>query len=177
MQIPQNKSFNRLFFAHQRQIYGYILTLVPHRADADEVFQDTSVILWDKLAEYDEGREFLPWACGVAFNVVRNWRSKQRRDRHVFSDAFVEKLSDARIEAAGVLDARRAALAGCIDKLEERDRDLIDLCYTQQAGRQGVRAAAERFSITESAVYKSLNRVRRALFGCINRALGEEGAR
>jgi RNA polymerase sigma-70 factor (ECF subfamily) len=174
MQAPQDKGFNRLFFAHQRQVYGYILTLVPNRADADEVFQETSVILWDKLGEYDASRAFLPWACGVAFNVVRNWRTKRRRDRHVFSDEFVQKLSDTRIEEAALLDARRTALIGCLDKLPRRDREMIDACYTQD---RGVKAAATQFKLTVSAVYKSLERIRRALFACINRSLGEEEAR
>lgn len=173
MTTPDRKPFARLLFAHQRQVYGYILTLVPHRADADELFQETSVILWEKLDEYDPDRPFYTWACGVAFNVVRNWRTKQRRDRHVFTDAFVERLSTARIAEAPLLDARREALVDCLHKLPADDRDLVDAYYTKG---QPVAALADRMGVTDSAIYKSLTRIRRALFVCINRAVDGEDA-
>ena len=172
MTDSDRKPFARLLFAHQRQVYGYILTLVPHRADADELFQETSVILWEKLDEYDADRPFFPWACGVAFNVVRNWRTKQRRDRHVFTDDFVEQLSAARIADAPLLDARREALVDCMQKLPADDRRLIDAYYTHD---QQVASLADRAGVSQSAVYKSLTRIRRVLFVCINRTVdGEE---
>jgi len=34
--------FTLLFGRHARQIYAYILTLIPHWADAEDVFQETS---------------------------------------------------------------------------------------------------------------------------------------
>lgn len=37
--------FLRLFSSHSQRIYEFILTLVMRQADAEEIFQDTSLIL------------------------------------------------------------------------------------------------------------------------------------
>ena len=34
---------------NERRLYAYILTLLPHRADADDVLQEASLVMWDKF--------------------------------------------------------------------------------------------------------------------------------
>ena len=58
--------FAELFVTHQSRVYGFIATMLPNRSEAEEVFQQTSLILWKKWHEYDPQRNFLNWACGVA---------------------------------------------------------------------------------------------------------------
>ena len=43
--------FLPLFLKNERRLYAYILTLLPRRADADDVLQETSLVLWDKFDE------------------------------------------------------------------------------------------------------------------------------
>lgn len=40
-----NEEFLRRFTKHARQIYGHIRALLPNQTDAEDVFQETSVIL------------------------------------------------------------------------------------------------------------------------------------
>ena len=54
--------FMELFVTAQSQVYGYIATLLPNRADADDLFQQTSLVLWRKREQYDPSRAFLSWA-------------------------------------------------------------------------------------------------------------------
>src|SRR5213595_1653739 len=42
------EEFARLFSRNARRIYGLIMTLVFNHHDAEEVFQNTNVILWNK---------------------------------------------------------------------------------------------------------------------------------
>ena len=49
---------------HQSQLFGYIHSLVRDLNDADDLFQQTTVILWNKFAEFDRRRSFVAWACG-----------------------------------------------------------------------------------------------------------------
>ncbi len=39
-QDKRTLDFLRLFVRHQQEIYAYILTLVPHVHDADDLFQE-----------------------------------------------------------------------------------------------------------------------------------------
>ena len=41
------EEFARLFSRNARRIYGFIMTLVFNHHDAEEVFQNTNVVLWN----------------------------------------------------------------------------------------------------------------------------------
>ena len=45
----KSKLFLRLFLQNERRLYAYILTLLPNRADADDVLQEASLVMWDKF--------------------------------------------------------------------------------------------------------------------------------
>ena len=51
-----------LMTRHQRQIFGYIYTLVPNRADAEDILQETSLVICEKFDEFKEGTDFVAWA-------------------------------------------------------------------------------------------------------------------
>jgi DNA-directed RNA polymerase specialized sigma24 family protein len=40
--------------------------MVWHPVEADDVLQKTNLVLWQKAAEFDESRPFLPWAIRFA---------------------------------------------------------------------------------------------------------------
>ena len=84
--------FVELFVKNQRRVYGYIMTVVPDCNEADDLFQQTSMVLWEKAGEFRPDGDFLCWACGITHNVVRNWRVKKRCDRHCFSDELVSRM-------------------------------------------------------------------------------------
>src|SRR5262249_11570774 len=49
----KGKLFLRLFLQNKRRLYAYVLTLLPNRADADDVLQEASLVLWDKFDEHN----------------------------------------------------------------------------------------------------------------------------
>src|SRR5262249_54956902 len=49
--VDKSKVFLPLFLQNQRRLYAYILTLLPNRADADDVLQEASLVMWDKFDE------------------------------------------------------------------------------------------------------------------------------
>jgi RNA polymerase sigma-70 factor (ECF subfamily) len=85
-----------------------------------------------------------------------------------------ERVAETAIEHADTLqlDARRDALAGCIDKLPPRERELLTQRYAEGATTQSTAAAVGR---SVDAVYKSLAKLRQALFDCVTRTLAREG--
>jgi RNA polymerase sigma-70 factor (ECF subfamily) len=86
---------------------------------------------------------------------------------------MLERVAETAIEQAGPLrlDARRDALAACIEKLATRDRDLLARRYSPGATTQ---STSEQVGRSAEAVYKALARIRRALFECVQRALARE---
>lgn len=176
MSIDHDPSFVSLFVKNQRRIYGYILTLVPDCNEADDLFQQTSMVLWAKAGEFrpraeSESEDFVRWGCGIAHNLIRNWRVKRRRDRHCFSDEMMARIAAARIEKSPWLDAALASLGACMDELKPKERDLLDLCYV---GRRSIRQLSAELGRTEGAVYQHLHRIRAKLLDCIERKTGED---
>ena len=80
--------------ANHERLFAYVFSLLPRRADAEDVFQRTSLTLWQKFEQWDRVTPFLSWACGVAFYQVRNFVRVASRDRLQFSDDLLARLSD-----------------------------------------------------------------------------------
>jgi RNA polymerase sigma-70 factor (ECF subfamily) len=158
--------------AAQTRLYGYIHSLTRDLNDADDLFQQTALILWKKFDEFDRQRSFLAWACGIARLEVMNFLRGRGRQRLYFSDDLNLLLIEAQ---EGITsdeeEKRRDALAKCVGKLRERDRELLQECYQDRAG---VNQAAGRRGRSPQSVYNSLRRIRRALYECIARTLTHE---
>ena len=105
--------FAELFQQHGRAIYRHIRTLVPHVADVDDVFQETSVTLWQKFDQYRPDLDFRAWACRIAYYKVLKLRDRQIRSPRLFSGQFLDLISEELIVMSDMLDARSEALLLC----------------------------------------------------------------
>lgn len=166
--VTTSEEFLDCLMRHQRRIYGFVYTLVPNRADAEDILHDTVLVLWRKWAEYDPRRDFLRWACGIARNEIRNYfRKQQGRPEHL-SEAALDQLAAVIVESQDWLAARRKALDECVKKLPPRQHDLVRKCY---GADQSIKEVAHQLHWTANALYKTLRRIRRALHECVDRAL------
>jgi len=168
----RTEEFIRLITLYQPRIYLFVLSLVHNRADADEVMQDTNVVLWEQFDQFRPGSDFRVWAFQVAYYKSRQFLDRQQRSRVRFGEVFMDKLAAVAASQPDDYDARQEALAHCLEKLSDKDRRLIDARYQPAAT---VASAAEQLGRSTEAVYKGLQRLRRALHDCIERQLlGED---
>ncbi len=169
----QHDQFVERFVRSQDRIYAYVATLLPNRADAEEVFQQTSLVLWKKWQQFDPDRDFVRWACGMAHHEVQNFLRKHADKGRVYlSEDVLAEVAGARLEMHDVLEARRRALRQCLDRLRRGKRELLERCY---AGKESIKAIAEDLGQPPNGLYMVLKRLRRALYDCINRTLAAEG--
>lgn len=168
----KTEAFIQLLGQSHRRLYLYVVSLVPNRNDAEDVLQQTNLVLWREFESFEPGTNFTGWACRVAFNQVLAWRKRRDRDRLVFSEAFLAAVSEEVSNDAERLEERSRQLAGCLDKLPEHHRELIRLRYSEG---NAVEAIAERLDRTADAVYRMLSRVRQSLHDCVSHSLSREG--
>jgi RNA polymerase sigma-70 factor (ECF subfamily) len=160
--------FVRLLGQNQRRIFLYVMGLAPNWNDAEEIIQNTNLVLWREFAQFQPGTNFTAWACKVAFHQVLAWRKRKQRDRLQFSDAFLEAVAEESATAADLLEERSTALAGCIEKLPDSQRDLIRQRYAEGLT---VEAIARQCDRTVDAVYRALSRIRHTLHDCVSHQL------
>ena len=173
---PPNETESRkrlmaLMTRHQRQIFSYIYTLVPRRHDAEDLLQETSVVICEKFDEFRPGSDFVAWACQIAWWRVRYSRQKFARSKVLFNQDILDAVAQTASELAPEFDERHEALALCLSKLHARDRELV---LTRYEPGHGVPEAARRSGRSMDAAYKALNRIRKSLFDCVTHQLSNE---
>ena len=169
-ETDSRKRLMALMTRHQRQIFAYIYTLVPDRHDAEDLLQETSLVICEKFDEFAPGTDFVAWACQIAWWRIRYSRQKFARSKVVFDDEVLAKVAQTASELRVELDERHEALASCLRKLPARDRELV-LARYEPGG--GVVEAARRSGRSMDAAYKALNRLRKLLHDCVTNELGQ----
>ncbi len=164
----RHEEFGELFVRNQNRLYRYICSVIPNRADAEELFQQTNLTLWKTWDRFDPSRRFLSWACGIAHNHIRNFLRKKQTKQVMLSQEILEQLIEARMEHDDLFEQRKQALAGCLEKLAPHQRQLIDRCYTSD---DTIKDTANSSGQTPNAIYKRLRRIRAALYDCVSRSL------
>jgi len=173
MADPQrDRLFTDQLNRHHRRLYGYIFTLLRNHQDAQDVFQQTSLVLWEKFDEFQPDSNFLTWACTIArFKAFDFEKIRNRYQRH-FSEAFQNRLAD--VHAAippKEFEARGEALEDCIEKLPQSQRELLRDCFVKGIP---VASIAEQLGRTPHSVYSSLRNIREKLLDCITVTVSEE---
>ena len=164
-------SFLRLLRQHERQLQVYVVSLVPHWADADDIVQDTKIKLWERFAEYDSSGDFGAWSRAIAYFQVLTYRNKTRRERARLSPKALELVADAATAAAGEVDDRHRALVGCLARLTDSARSLLWRCYSEETS---VKQIAEVLGRSVRGTQRAVAEIRCMLQDCIERTIHRE---
>lgn len=161
--------FTRLLILHEPELLRCVLIAVPNRTDARDIMQECSVALWRHFSEYDPQRPFVNWAMGFARMEVRRFlRSAQRRAQ--LTEQAVELLFQTEQQHAQELEEREQHLNHCLQKLPQDQRRLLQRYYGQE---ESVGELSKSTGRTIDAIYKMLQRIRHALYLCVERKLRE----
>ncbi len=168
MERVPSAEFVQLFTKSQRRLFLFILAQVSNPTDAEEILQDTNVIIWSKFSQFQPGTNFFAWTGKIASYEILKFRDRQRQGRIRFSDEFLINVAEAAIEVSEEFERRREALVECLRKLRKDDRELIQQRYAP--GENGLKVA-ERLGRPTNSVYQSIGRIRKGLFDCVTRRL------
>ena len=171
MHLDENYSrFMKLYTSSVPMLRSFLRKLLPSWQDVDEVMQNTSLVLWKKFEQFEQGTEFIKWACVIArFETLRYKRTKAR-DRHYFGDELLNLLADENIDNHDRLQSEKIALQKCLNKLDAKQKKLTLCAYS---GENSIKEVAETYNRTATALYKALQRIRTNLFNCIKKEMAE----
>jgi RNA polymerase sigma-70 factor len=162
--------FEILVRENEAMLMTYLRAIVRNQSVIDDLFQETMLIAWQKLDEYDRARPFGPWLRGIAANLVMAHFRKAKNDIMVFEGETLEYLSQQLqhiSERSGdTWDEKIAALKNCIEALPDHNRQAINLRYLEDNSVPQIAAASET---TVETIKKRLQRARAQLLDCLRR--------
>ena len=176
MDIKQQKEDNgnsktamlvQLLSANHHRIYAFVLSMVPNDADAEDIMQETSRVLWEKFDQFVAGTDFVAWAMTIAKFQVLNSRKKKKLTVPL-SREIIDLISEESKKTADQTSERFFALRKCIAKLDTKELTFIKLRYTDGFS---ARIIAQRIGASIKVVYRNESRILGILNRCVRRTL------
>ena len=164
---PQYEKFLGLLMANQQKIYAFILALVPNHSNADDILQETIIVMWRKFGGFEIGTNFTAWGVTIARFIIMRFRDKQRKSCVQFSEESIRAISN-REEVFDGIDERLRALESCLSKLPDRDSKLIRMRYE---GKNTIKSIAQKVGRPVQGMYKAMARIHNSLHQCVERTL------
>lgn len=159
----------QLFVASQGNVLAFILSLQPKFAEAEDILQETFLVISRKADSFTPGTNFLAWACTVARFKVLEFRRRQATQAAQISDAAVESLCGELPDGA-FFEHRLGALRECLHRLAPRARELIWLRYQGACEPEEI---ARKMAWTPGSVRVALTRARGVLRQCVDARMRE----
>jgi RNA polymerase sigma-70 factor (ECF subfamily) len=162
--------FEILVREHADMLHAFLRSLLRSSHAVDDVFQETMLTAWRRLADYDPRRPFGPWLRGIATKLVLRHRERDARAHRELDPAILEALEHRFAAAAPTADECSSLgerLRHCVALLPDKLRAAIALVY--EHGLR-TRTVAARLQASEEAVRKRVQRARQLLAECLRRA-------
>jgi len=162
----------QLFVRHQQAVLGYVLSIEPNFADAEDIVQEVFLAVSRKAQMWSAGTDFFAWVCAVArYETLHFQRTRARRTARLDEDV-VELL-----HAAGTLDEfqrqhRVDVLRRCLRRLAPRAKELV---WRRYHGAQMPEQIASGVGWSVNSVRVALTRARRVLRDCMERQFSAGG--
>ena len=154
----------------QNRLFGYLVTLLSNPHDARDVLQETNLVLWRKIGDFEAGTDFGAWARKCAYFQALAFLRDRKRDRHLFDDDVLALLANEDEGSAHDENERSLALRDCLACLPVNHRSLIDQRYRDEVP---IRKLATNHHKNESAMKMMMMRIREVLRQCIESKLEE----
>ena len=161
--------FETIVRQHQAGVWRYLRFLGAERSEADDLTQDTFLALFRSNFEHRTPGETSGYLRAVARNQLLQFRRRQGKELNTVQMEVAESVwaeADQDDGLAGFL----SALDGCLEKLDGKARDAVDLFYRQGLGREAV---GKRMEMKPDGVKSLLRRTRAILRDCVSRSMRE----
>ncbi len=170
-QDKRTLDFLGLFVRHQQEIYAYILTLVPHVNDADDLFQDGMTVMWRKFDQFKPGTNFAAWGIQIMrFEILEYRRNLARSKRVLIEDSLFEALLDYVPTMQDEMAVRIEALRKCQALLDDRAKRIIKMRYEHNTPAEEI---ASCLKVSRRHAYHILGQINSVLLRCMRRTLAE----
>jgi RNA polymerase sigma-70 factor (ECF subfamily) len=172
-QQEQTLLLSRLWTEAQPVVAAMVAGSVVDFQHGEDLVAQVAETVVLKFDEYDRTRPFIPWALGIARNLVLRHYERRAGDRLVFfEEGALAAMAAAHEEIAGESTERLAAIRRCLTEIRGKTRRVMEMRYID-----GLKPAAigQALEMTSNAVWVMLHRGREAVARCVKKRLSAAG--
>ena len=185
------EAYARLMQRYGQQVFALIVRLTDDVRDAEELAQDTFVKAFRHIRMYDAGKaSFSTWLFRIAYHETMNHLRKRRVATVYLADVFADEgcCADAGGEGEDALafadadeldkglstgdEVRIRCMERCIGVLPVEERAVLILYYFEN---RPVREIAEILGVNPATLASRLYRIRRRLYGMMEKEMKKTG--
>jgi RNA polymerase sigma-70 factor, ECF subfamily len=163
-----SKTFVSLLVPNQRRIQAFILTLVPNLNDAEDIYQETLSIMWNKFNTFQMGTDFVAWAITIAKYRILKFRRDFQKSKMQFNSQVHEILETAASTKTNSLGDHLEVLQKCLRQLSEKETAMLQLRYEDDMSFQKM---SLRIGKTSPSIHRILVLIHSKLALCVRRTL------
>lgn len=118
------EAFQRLYQNTDRTMYSFILSIIKHPQDAEEIMQEVYLKIWTSAKSYKSQGKPLAWMFTIARNLCYMRFREQKHD----SDITLEDLSGmetGEVSSEIEMAADKMVLLAALSILKEEEREVV----------------------------------------------------
>jgi RNA polymerase sigma factor (sigma-70 family) len=164
------KLFETLVREHADMLTVYLTAALGDVAEVDDLFQETMIVAWRRLDDFNQTRPFGQWLRGIARKLLLAHFRKERERLYTSAvlDQIEIRLGQLGRQEGDTWQEKLRILKECVLALPEHYRDAVTLRYFQQ---QAIQQVSETLSISMAAAKKRLERARAMVLHCMKSKL------
>ena len=164
------KLFETLVREHADMLTVYLTAALGNVVEVDDLFQETMIVAWRRLDDFDQTRPFGQWLRGIARKLLLAHfrKERQRLNTSAVLDQIEVRLGQLGRQEGDTWQEKLRILKECVVALPKHYRDVVTLRYFQQ---QAIQQVSEALSISMAAAKKRLQRARAMVLNCMKSKL------
>ena len=164
--------FEILMREHAEMLLAFVRSSVRDPHAVEDLFQETMIIAWRRIDDFDRNRSFGKWIRGIAGKLIlAHFRKAGKIPLHC--DAVTLEWLKSRFERVeklkgDTLSVKLDLLKDCIASLSDDNRKTIEARYLELNSLEQI---VTRFDIPLQTVKKRLYRAKIQLEACLNKKM------
>ena len=159
LRVRDPDAFDRWVREESPAVHRLVSRLLGWQQDCDDVVQEVFIVAWQKIGRFRGDSEIRTWLFGIAINQCRRQRRRQRKQKLQIQQ-LQQEVVDSPTRGTPEPSPDIEQLQQAMNKLSQRDRELIVVCGIQQVP---VDEAARLLGAKKNTVEVRLHRARQRL--------------